>query len=73
MYLLYYATQALHQASGKEWQTWNEAVRDFLVKPQQPGPGWRWGVGIRPRTLGQEQRAIDDHQLRFSDAGSIGV
>ncbi len=39
VYLLYYATQALHQASGKEWQTWNETVRDFLVQAQQPGPG----------------------------------
>lgn len=38
-YALYYATQALHQAAGKDWQTGNEAIRDFLVGAQDGGPG----------------------------------
>ncbi|MFN3149220.1 prenyltransferase/squalene oxidase repeat-containing protein [Bremerella sp.] len=36
MYYNYYATQVMRQYGGTEWETWNEKMRDFLVKQQVP-------------------------------------
>jgi hypothetical protein len=37
IYYWYYATQLLHNIQGKEWERWNEKVRDTLVAFQVPG------------------------------------
>ncbi len=34
IYYLYYATQAMHNMADKDWDTWNEKMRDTLVKSQ---------------------------------------
>jgi hypothetical protein len=34
MYYYYYATQVLHHFGGAAWKTWNEKMRDNLVKAQ---------------------------------------
>jgi hypothetical protein len=39
IYYWYYATQLLHNMKGKEWQSWNERVRDGLVGMQVLGDG----------------------------------
>jgi hypothetical protein len=35
MYYWYYATQVLHHQGGKEWKTWNPAIRDLLIRSQE--------------------------------------
>ena len=37
IYYWYYATQVLHNYNGQEWETWNRAVRDLLVRTQNRG------------------------------------
>ena len=39
IYHWYYAAQVLHNLQGSEWETWNAAVRDELVKNQAKGGG----------------------------------
>ncbi len=34
MYYNYYATQVMRHYGGDKWQTWNDKMRDFLVKTQ---------------------------------------
>ena len=34
IYYWYYATQVLHNCGGKEWDTWNAAMRDLLISAQ---------------------------------------
>ncbi len=34
MYYWYYGTQVLHNYGGKEWDTWNPAMRDLLIDSQ---------------------------------------
>jgi hypothetical protein len=34
VYHFYYATQVMYNAGGKDWQNWNEPMRDSLVKTQ---------------------------------------
>jgi hypothetical protein len=34
IYYWYYATQVLHNMSGKDWETWNSKMRDLLVRAQ---------------------------------------
>ena len=33
-YYWYYATQVMHNMSGKEWATWNRKMRELLVRTQ---------------------------------------
>ena len=40
----YYAVQAMWQAGGDRWAAWYPAVRDDLLKRQQPGPSWPSGA-----------------------------
>lgn len=35
MYYNYYATQFMHHYGGREWDTWNKAMRDWLVVTQE--------------------------------------
>jgi len=35
VYYWYYATQFLHHLQGEHWSTWNNAMRDLLVKRQE--------------------------------------
>lgn len=37
VYAWYYATQVLHNIQGKDWETWNAALREELVKNQVKG------------------------------------
>jgi hypothetical protein len=37
IYYWYYATQVLHNAQGKEWETWNRRTRRVLVETQTAG------------------------------------
>jgi hypothetical protein len=37
MYYSYYATQVLHHMGGDAWKTWNEQMRDALIKTQDQG------------------------------------
>ncbi len=37
IYYYYYATQVLHHMGGDVWQTWNEKLRDQLIKKQEKG------------------------------------
>jgi len=37
MYYYYYATQVMHHFGGAAWKTWNEKMRDSLVKSQDTG------------------------------------
>lgn len=41
----YYAVQAMWQSGGDKWQHWYPAVRDVLIKRQQPGGAWADPVG----------------------------
>ncbi len=34
LYFNYYATQVLHHYGGKQWDAWNNSLRDYLVKTQ---------------------------------------
>jgi hypothetical protein len=34
LYYWYYATLSLHQIQGKNWSTWNEAIKRWLVATQ---------------------------------------
>ncbi len=38
IYYWYYATQAMHNVPGPEWQTWNRAMRKVLTDTQEQGP-----------------------------------
>ena len=38
-YCWYYATQAMHNLPGEEWDKWNEAMRKVLLQTQSHGPG----------------------------------
>jgi hypothetical protein len=41
MYYYYYATQVMHHfTDGEEWQAWNNAMRNDLVKRQGPDGSW---------------------------------
>jgi hypothetical protein len=37
MYFLYYATQVMHHYGGKQWEEWNQKVRDVLIQTQDKG------------------------------------
>lgn len=39
VYYTYYATQVMHNAGGKDWQEWNEKMRDYLIKKQDADEG----------------------------------
>jgi hypothetical protein len=39
VYYWYYGTQVLHNYSGREWDTWNRAMRDLLVNTQNRDAG----------------------------------
>ena len=41
MYYNYYATQVMRHYGGKEWESWNGKIRDWLVMQQDTakGPG----------------------------------
>jgi hypothetical protein len=39
LYHWYYASQVLHNLQGAEWETWNSALREELVKSQIKGGG----------------------------------
>jgi hypothetical protein len=38
-YFAYYATQLMRLRGGDEWKTWNEKIRDELIKTQDKGNG----------------------------------
>ena len=38
-YYWYYATQALHNLPGEDWDKWNAAMRKVLLQSQSRGPG----------------------------------
>ncbi len=40
----YYAVQAMWQAGGERWAKWYPAVRDELLRRQQPGSSWPAGA-----------------------------
>ncbi len=46
-YAHYYAVQAMFQAGGKYWDGYYPAVRDFLVRKQNPNGSWS-GIGYSP-------------------------
>jgi hypothetical protein len=37
IYFLFYATQVMHHAGGKAWETWNPKARDLLLELQDEG------------------------------------
>jgi hypothetical protein len=37
IYLLFYATQAMHHYGGRKWQDWNNRTRDMLIDLQDQG------------------------------------
>ena len=37
IYFIYYATQVMHHAGGKNWEDWNAKVRDLLIDLQDQG------------------------------------
>jgi hypothetical protein len=37
IYYYFYATQVMHHFGGKEWEKWNEKMRDALIKTQDQG------------------------------------
>ncbi len=39
IYYWYYATQLLHNMHNKDWERWNQKVRDGLISIQTPGGG----------------------------------
>jgi hypothetical protein len=39
MYYFYYAAQVMHHFGGSAWKTWNEKMRDYLVRTQDKGDG----------------------------------
>jgi len=39
IYYYYYATQVMHHFGGESWKTWNNAMRDLLVKSQDVSAG----------------------------------
>ncbi len=41
----YYAVQAMWQTGGTRWQRWYPAIRDLLVKTQQPDGSWPDATG----------------------------
>lgn len=52
LYYWYYGTQLMHHYGGREWETWNRALRDMLVSLQETGGeapgswsprGFTWG------------------------------
>ena len=34
MYFNYYATQVMHHVGGESWPTWNEQLREYLIRTQ---------------------------------------
>jgi hypothetical protein len=52
IYYYYYATQVLHHFGGEEWNKWNDAMREDLIKRQDRDGSWdprgsdkRWESG----------------------------
>jgi hypothetical protein len=37
IYYDFYATQVLHHVGGDDWRSWNEKMRDYLIKTQDKG------------------------------------
>jgi hypothetical protein len=84
-YYWYYATLALHQLGGAEWETWNEKVREALVASQRDdGPyagSWdprtRWGnyggrvysTAMAALTLEVYYRYLPFYDLRLDGGG----
>ena len=52
-YYIYYATQAMFQKGGTDWQEWNNSCRDYLVGLQNKDGGWPVGVGSSEHTAGR--------------------
>jgi hypothetical protein len=42
-YANFYGTLAVHLGSEKYWNDWFPALRDFLIKQQQPNGSWTGG------------------------------
>jgi hypothetical protein len=38
IYYYYYATQVMHHFGGESWKTWNDPMRDLLIKSQEKSP-----------------------------------
>jgi hypothetical protein len=84
LYYWYYATLALHQLGGDEWDEWNRQIRETLVKAQrQDGPfegSWdartRWGeyggrvysTAIAALTLEVYYRYLPFYELKLGEA-----
>jgi hypothetical protein len=45
LYGHYYASQAMYQAGGPRWERWYTAIRDTLLKRQQPDGSWPDATG----------------------------
>ena len=50
----YYAVQAMWQAGGKYWLGWYPAIRDELLRRQQPGGSWADRPGARISSICNE-------------------
>jgi hypothetical protein len=46
----YYAAQGMWYAGGSHWQQWYPAIRDELVKQQQPDDSWESGISVEYAT-----------------------
>ncbi len=52
-YYIYYATQAMFQKGGVDWQYWNSSCRDYLVELQDKDGGWPLGTGTGETSAGR--------------------
>jgi hypothetical protein len=43
IYYYYYATQVMHHFGGEAWKSWNEKMRDHLIKAQDQSGGANHG------------------------------
>ena len=62
-YLIYYATQLFHHIGGPKWTTWNNQVRDELIR-RQATDGERAGSWDLPVST-----SISDSGIGYSSAG----
>ena len=52
-YYIYYATQAMFQKGGVDWQYWNSSCRDYLVELQDKDGGWPLGLATGEAAAGR--------------------
>ena len=76
VYYWYYATQVLHNYSGREWDTWNRALRKLLIATQTTERDLcQRKLGTRRARQGpdgdSDGRPAHDHGPVVPDAGNL--